>query len=185
MKITTFNKPWVGVGTYVGADFQIHGDVEEKKVTIGKYCSIASYVRILTGGGHDYHKVSTYPFQYSEEFGKECSGWKPFQTEAPVIIKNDVWIGMGAQIHGGVTIGNGAVVGMGAVVVKDVPAYAIVGGVPAKVIDYRFNAEISVEMENIAWWDWPEEELRKAIPLMDNPAKFVAEFGRKRSYLFP
>ena len=80
-------------------------------------------------------------------------------------IRDSVWIGSHALINGGVHIGNGACVAAGAVVVKDVPPYAIVGGVPAKVIRYRFTEDVIAKLEELKWWDMPEEKLKEHITL--------------------
>ncbi|MCA9235124.1 MAG: CatB-related O-acetyltransferase [Planctomycetales bacterium] len=83
-----------------------------------------------------------------------------------IYIGHDVWIGSRVFIRDGVAVGDGAIVGAGAVVVKDVPSYSIVGGVPAKVIRMRFDAETVARLDKIAWWNWPAERLRQAQPLI-------------------
>ena len=81
-------------------------------------------------------------------------------------IGHDVWIGHGAVVMPGLTIGNGAVVGANAVVTRDVAAYTIVAGNPAKLLRPRFAAEIAARIEQLAWWDWPQERLFEAVPDM-------------------
>jgi serine acetyltransferase len=75
-----------------------------------------------------------------------------------------VWIGHGATVLPGVKVGDGAVIGAGAVVTKDVAAYAVVGGVPAKTIRQRFPAPIAERLQTLAWWDWEHDRLRQALP---------------------
>ena len=87
-------------------------------------------------------------------------------SKGDVVIGNDVWIGRGVVILSGVRVGNGAVIGAGAVVTKDVPPYAIVAGNPARIIRYRFSPEQIEELEQIAWWSWPDKEIERAIPLL-------------------
>lgn len=169
--------PIAGVGTYAGAGLVIHGDPEFKKVRIGKYCSIAQNLMILTGGGHDYRRATTYPFTASEKYAEATKDWKKRNNDNPVSIGNDVWIGVNVTIHGGVTIGDGAVVGMGAVVLKDVEPYEIVGGVPAKHLKYRFNKHIIEKLLKIKWWNWDEELLKQRIKHMDNVVLFCEKFA--------
>lgn len=89
-------------------------------------------------------------------------GDKPLEKNT-VVIGNDVWIGSHVLINGDVKVGNGAVIGAGAVVVKDVPPYAVVGGVPARVIRYRFTEDIISQLERLQWWNLPEEVLKANI----------------------
>lgn len=127
---------------------------------IGKYCSIASNVH-LGLAQHPLHTISTHPIFYP----------RGFKCDSDVIVDNDVWIGCNALIMGGVHIHNGAVVAAGAVVTKDVPPYAIVAGVPARILRYRFDEKLIQEIEKIKWWDYPEELLKK-LPY-ENPQEFL------------
>ena len=101
---------------------------------IGNFVSIAEGTIFILGGNHEYKTFSTYPFAQRLGHCKESS-----QTKGPIIIKDDVWIGVNALILSGVTIGQGAIVAAGTVVTKNVDPYSIVGGNPAKLIKYRFD----------------------------------------------
>ncbi|MDT6938979.1 DapH/DapD/GlmU-related protein [Brucella pseudogrignonensis] len=134
---------------------------------IGKFCSIASNVRInalehpmerLTT-----HKVSYRPNEYFRYLGVD-SAFRERRQAKRVTIGNDVWIGHGAVITPGVNIGHGAVIGANAVVTKDVAPYRIVGGVPARIIRKRFDDAIVNRLLALCWWDWPVEKLYEAIP---------------------
>jgi acetyltransferase-like isoleucine patch superfamily enzyme len=108
-----------------------------EKLIIGSYCSIASEVNFLLGGEHNFNTISTFPFKV-KLFGAETESI----SKGPIIIEDDVWIGHRSTILSGVKINRGAIVAAGSVVVKDVPAYSIVGGVPAKIIKFRFTEKI-------------------------------------------
>jgi acetyltransferase-like isoleucine patch superfamily enzyme len=130
------------------------------RVSIGKYCSFAPDVRIVASGEHNFNAVSTFPFSlYVLGKSKEIDTY----TKGPVVVGNDVWAGYGATILSGVNIGDGAVIAAGSVVVRDVPPYAIVSGVPAKVLRYRFSSGIIEELLRIEWWDWDQEKLLSCI----------------------
>lgn len=124
---------------------------------IGKYCSIAHQVTFLMNLNHthDYLSVTNYPF--SEVLGTPLE--QKSRVKGSIIIGHDVWIGRGATIMPGVVIGNGAVIGANSVVTKDVEAYAVVGGNPAKVIKYRFDKRTREALNRIHWWDEDEEKL--------------------------
>ena len=131
---------------------------------VGKFCSIAPNCKIGLAA-HSLKCLSTSPI-FTESKNSTGYSWTQkefFKPTAPVVVGNDVWVGERALVMGGVKIGNGAVIGAGAVVTKDVPAYAIVGGVPAKIIRYRFSKERIEALERMKWWDWSEAELRKRI----------------------
>lgn len=144
--VNCFNPSTVSVGrmTYGELDIRHFGNPKER-VEIGSFCSIAQGCVFLTGGEHSLHTLSTYPF--STKIG--ITMYEEDSCRGKIIVDDDVWIGYGVTILSGVHIGQGAVVAAGAVVSNDVPPYAIVGGVPAKIIKYRFDSDIISVMQNI------------------------------------
>jgi virginiamycin A acetyltransferase len=134
-------------------------------VRIGRYCSIASRA-IVMGGQHPLYRFTTSTLTYNKEYEAHArtlgGSWKikPYSTDigAPVI-GNDVWIADDVVIKGGVTIGDGAVVAANSVVTKDIPPYAIVAGVPAKIIKYRFPDAVIKEMLRLKWWEYKFTDL--------------------------
>ncbi|WP_436638160.1 DapH/DapD/GlmU-related protein [Microbaculum sp. FT89] len=133
---------------------------------IGKFVNIASHARI-NATNHPVWRATLHHFTYRagdyfEDAGTETAFFD-WRRDNAVTIGHDVWLGHGVTILPGVSIGNGAVIGAGAVVSRDVPAYAIVGGVPAKFIRWRFPEEIGNRMDRLAWWDWPHARLRTAL----------------------
>ncbi|GGH56144.1 hypothetical protein GCM10007423_64420 [Dyadobacter endophyticus] len=154
--------------TYVGKNSYF------SNATIGSFTSIGPDV-ICGMGGHPLSFVSTYPGFYKKAiagstfFGTEFS----FEEKKESTIGNDVWIGARAIIIGGVNIGDGAVVASGAVVTKDVPDYAIVAGVPAKIVKYRFDPEEIAGLQRLKWWSYDDAQLRDLAPYMDDPKRLL------------
>ena len=142
-------------------------DAQITYAEIGKFCSIAAMTRI-NPGNHPMHRASQAHFTYraSAYFPGESDETEFFQWRRShrVHIGHDVWIGHGAIVLPGRSIGTGAVVAAGAVVTKDVAAYTIVAGNPARPIKRRFSENISGRLAELAWWDWDHATLRRALP---------------------
>lgn len=145
-----------------------HYPINNDKLTIGKFCSIACGAKFLmNSSNHTLKSLSTYPFPiFWEEWGNELGVTEAWDNKGNITVGNDVWIGYEAVVLAGVTIGDGAIIGARSLVVKDVPPYAIVGGMPAKLIRKRFSDDVISELTSLQWWDWPIEKIsqcRKAI----------------------
>lgn len=141
----------IGKGTYTGENTVI------QRANVGKYCAISWNVSI-GGRNHCMHALClTQPHRICPN--KEIYEYGNINKKCTV--GNDVWIATGAIILRGVEIGDGAVIGAGSVVTKNVPPYAIVAGVPAKIIDYRFSNDFIARLIKISWWDWSENDLNK------------------------
>ncbi len=139
-----------------------HYPINHDRLVIGKFCSIACGARFLfNSANHTMGSLSTYPFPlFFEEWGLDRTDVaQAWDNKGDIVIGNDVWIGYEAVIMAGVTIGDGAVIGARAVVTKDVPPYTIVGGVPARPIRLRFLQETVDALLELAWWDWPKEQI--------------------------
>jgi len=131
------------------------------KCWIGAYCSI-SYGVTIGAPEHDYSRASTHQFICDPKYGlyPEDSEIREEKFSKKLSIGNDVWIGCNSTILRGVSVGDGAVIAANAVVTKDVPPYAIVAGVPAKIIKYRFPQDIITKLLDICWWDWSDEKIQ-------------------------
>lgn len=163
---TQFQDSSIGRYSYVGYDCEI------LHCEIGAFCSIANGV-VIGGAQHPLDWISTSPVFYDEAGGTgRHLGNLPIVGTPHTVIGNDVWIGSRAQVLAGVKIGNGAVIGAGAIVTKDVPAYAIVGGVPARVIRYRFSRKEIEKIEDTQWWNSTDEELRVCAVMANKPHAF-------------
>lgn len=124
----------IHIGNYTYGEIYVSSPNTSPNLYIGNFCSIGGEVRFLLGVDHPINYVSTYPFS-AKIFEKGIDAI----TKGDIIIEDDVWIGQGSIILSGVHIGQGAVIAAGAVVTHDVPPYAVVGGIPAKVLKYRFS----------------------------------------------
>jgi len=133
----------VGSRTYGGL-YVIDWSPQQVELRIGSFCSIAPGVRFLLSGEHSLSNLSTYPFR-----AKKLKSAREALTKGSITVGDDVWIGLNAIICSGVHVGQGAVIAAGAVVTKDVEPYAIVAGVPARTIKYRFTESLRQKLLGI------------------------------------
>ena len=181
------SKSTFGFASYVGGHSRI------SRTKIGKYTDIAEFVHTDFGSHPTDRFVSSHAIFYNNDSKisqllqtksknkfpthKFTDNTKEFVCE----IGNDVWIGEGVLILDGVRIGDGAIIGAGAVVTKDVLPYSIVGGVPAKLIRYRFSESQIKKLMKIQWWNWDFEEIKKNINKFGNIEAFLEEFSPKNT----
>jgi phosphonate metabolism protein (transferase hexapeptide repeat family) len=151
-----------------------HGEL--MSTDVGKFANIAAHVRV-NPGFHPMERPTLHHFTYRRTMyglaAEDDAAFFEWRRRQRVRIGHDTWIGHGVVIMPGVCIGNGAVVGSNSVVNRDVPAYAIAAGAPAKVLRPRFAKDIAQAIEATAWWDWPHEVL----------AERMADFGDLRHFL--
>lgn len=159
----------LGRGVYVGRGTRLDGNVTVGawtdlmanveafgEVDIGKYCAVARR-STFQGRGHAIQRACIERDLYVEHLGTE------FETvsRGPIVVGNDVWIGVDTIFLSGVEVGHGAVVGAGSVVTKDVEPYSIVAGVPAEHRGYRFDEPVRSQLLDLGWWDWPIEKIKR------------------------
>ena len=152
---------------------------EGGKCKIGKFCSIGANVQIYLGGNHHTDWCTTYPFNALPQLRglwDDVDGGVA-STKGDVIIGNSVWIANNVTIMSGVTIGDGAVIANGAVVTRDVMAYDLVGGVPAKTLKWL---TVPSATSKLKWWDWPLDKIAEAVPLLcGGDASALIDFDRR------
>ncbi len=167
-------------GCFIGADhigrysfIGIHSYVDKNTKSIGRFCSIAMGAKIGLSN-HPMEWVSTHPFLYSKkyEFVSENIAVENVKDKK-TIIGNDVWIGANVTILAGVTIGDGAVIGANALVTKDVEAYSVTNGIPAKHVKFRFEENVVKKLLEMKWWNWDNEKLKSKISSFRNPGEFI------------
>lgn len=164
-----YNKVEVGRYTY---GYQNLGTLFIKK--IGAFCSIAPH-SITVPNGHNMNWVTTSSVAFLKEYGfvsqDKLSTFCP-NVEHSIEIGNDVWIGAGCIIFNNVKIGDGAVIAAGSIVRKDVPPYAVIGGID-RILKYRFSDDIIDKLSKIEWWKWNDTKIKKNIDLYENPHEFI------------
>jgi acetyltransferase-like isoleucine patch superfamily enzyme len=152
---------------------------DNASVRIGHFVAIADDVVMTIGGGHPVGWVSTFPFRTRFRQPGAYRDGLP-EPERDIVIGSDVWIGRGARILAGVRIGDGAVIGAYSVVGRDVRPYAIAAGNPAREVRRRFTDEQVERLLRVRWWDWPDEDIRRAVPLLSSGAidEFLDRYDR-------
>ncbi len=139
--------------------------ISNEKLVIGKFCQFAHGTTFITSSAnHPMGGFSTYPFKVFKP--ETMMGYVnlPFKD---TLVGNDVWTGHNATIMPGVTIGDGAIVATAAVVTKDVPAFSIVAGNPARVVKLRFSEAVIAELLAIRWWDWEIDKIEANLPAIE------------------
>jgi virginiamycin A acetyltransferase len=145
------------------ANVLYHFDFIGDRLVIGKFCSIGAGTKfVMNGGNHHTTWMTTYPFPIFGH-GWEAAMPASWPNKGDTVVGNDVWFGYDALVMPGITIGDGAIVATRAVVTKDVPPYAIVGGNPATVLRYRFDAPTIAGLLAVRWWDWDVEKITRNV----------------------
>lgn len=155
--------------SHIGKYTRVNDFCQFARVTIGNFSAIGMNT-IMGLGRHPLNYASTQSIFYKNNNMK--NDWVKsidFEQGIPIRVGNDVWVGRNCTVMDGVTIGDGAVIATGAIITKDIPPYAIAGGVPAKVIKYRFSEEIIERLLEIKWWNFSDEEITAHIGFFRNP----------------
>ena len=156
--VSLFDQQYVKVGNYTYGDLDVSGSRFDSRLFIGNFCSIGGDVIFLLAREHCLSYVSTFPLKVKiMHYDDEAV------SKGDILVEDDVWIGQRSIILSGVHIGQGAVIAAGSVVSKDVPPYAVVAGVPAKVVKYRFSPELISELLKIDYSKLSQEDIKKHI----------------------
>jgi len=181
----------VEIGKYTFGAERLCSSSEVLIEKIGAFCSINYNVR-MGFLNHPTSFITTHPLLYHKKdlitldgnqtglldhYGKETLNLFNNSKNEKIVVGNDVWIGTSAIILPGVKIGNGAIIGAGAVVTKDVPDYAIVVGVPARILKYRFNEEQIQILNKVKWWEWEDQNIADHHELLKDPNRFFKYFS--------
>lgn len=145
------NNIFVGRQTYHNGNFKVKG---KGTLNIGNFCAFGENIKIILSN-HDYDYAS---IQYTL-YNKYFKGYPNEKKSGKVYIGSDVWIGDDVIILPNIKIGNGVCIGAGSVITKDVEDYAIVAGVPAKLIKYRFSKEEREKLNKEKWWNWDDKKI--------------------------
>lgn len=164
------------IGRYSWGHLSVNNRAAGCSLRIGQFCSLAYGTQVILGGEHRADFVTTYRFGTYSPFDEWYS--PPADSavgRGDVTIGNDVWIGHEATILSGVSLGDGVIVGARSVVRQDAPPYAVVVGNPARVAGFRFSPDQVEALLRIRWWDWDEERITAALPVMmsDNVQAFI------------
>lgn len=187
IELESYSTFWSGSGRQlvsIGA-FSYTGSVLKPNIIVGRYTSIAAGLKVM-GNRHPLERVSTSPAFYTRALMMQTfendynteSSFQPFTYRPGSIrIGNDVWIGENVSLGHGVTIGDGAVVASNAVITKNVEPYTVVGGVPAKMIKYRFPIDVVVDLTRLKWWNYSPASISDLD--MSNPRSFCDQLAAR------
>lgn len=181
MRLRRLPKGKVRIGKHIVGMPYIYSYNKNDLITIGTYCSFGPDVVIIPSmahipaRGYELCALSTFPLPSLNKKGTGKKHNVPMK-EAYVKIGSDVWIGAHAIILPAVTVGDGAIVGAGAVVTHDVPPYAVVVGVPAKILRFRFDEDTVNKLLRIRWWDWPEHQIIENLDYFYDVEEFIKRF---------
>jgi len=163
----------------IGAYSYVSEDCILQHATVGRFCSIARSVLIGLGEHPLGENASTSPWFYSRQgsFAGRAEHFDGFCENPVTVIGSDVWIGAGAILKAGIRVGDGAVIGAGAVVTKDVPGYAIVVGIPAKILRYRFADDVIADLTRLQWWNLELPQILANVPYFVDKTRLIAKLN--------